>query len=340
MDNKKVYHSHFNKAKSGDAHDIDCAEFFINEGILSAGWSKIESEKKMTTIEEYKEAFLKQYSSINWNKQGVHYLFENVQKGDYVWITNRGVYYVAEITKSPEDSFKFDNSKEFLKYDSAPHIEGLEWIRVGTEECVPGSVSTAKGRLRSTIQKIDNGDELTGDNDKKQYTTTSFYAKHLINREKKFYDNPEPPEINRDKIFSFLDPSSLEDLVAMFLFNKYGYIVIPSTNKISTQSYEYVMIDPKSDSGKKIYVQTKNGAVDITSNNYQELVLENRENEVWLLTTRGRIDKVKNNHFVKMTAEGLEEFQLTQLVDFLFNERNTHVIPPYIKKWIEMFHWR
>lgn len=73
-----------------------------------------------------------------------------------------------------------------------------------------------------------------------------------------------------------------DDLLCMWLYHKYGYICIPSTNKLSTQLYECVLLDPKT--GEHIYIQVKNGNVEINADDYEQL-----QGDTWFLTTKGRV---------------------------------------------------
>ena len=57
----------------------------------------------------------------------------------------------------------------------------------------------------------------------------------------------------------------------MWLYKTKGYIVIPSTNKRGTELYECVLIDPKAEDFKHIYIQVKKGDVEIDASNYSEL---------------------------------------------------------------------
>lgn len=345
------HRSYFNKAKGGASHDADGAPFFIEKGILAAGWSLADTGSEIKSFDDYYQCFKKNIEkkqNKKWSYQGVHYLFDNLQKGDYVWISNHGTYYVAEITGNPKEMFVFDGSDGFVDNDAVAHISDLNWVKVGTEEAVPGSVSTAKSRLRSTMQRIDNNDvvvprDVTGSKQNDQYTTTSLIAKYAIDKElneEKYQADKEKYQLDKKVVFSLMDPIGLEDLVAMWLYSRYGYVVMPSTDKLSTELYEYVMVDGKNRTDKKIYVQTKNGKVDLSSEDYQSLLPEKSHNEVWLVTTLGEINCLKDTHVVKMTRNKREPVSLDELVDFIFDEKNKAIIPPLVDRWKKYFEWK
>lgn len=257
--------SHFNKAKSDADHQTDSAPFFIEKGILSAGWSfkdtpemRAEAIEKIHTFSDYRKFFDETSDKLGWNKkwnqQSVHFLFDNLQAGDFVWLKNKGTYWVTQVPQDPKSMFKFDMSEQFMAADAVAHMGPLEWIEVGGEDTVPGSVTTAKSRLQAAMQRIDNGDELIEFGDE-TYTTTSLIAKSAIDK----YNNIPPIkyEISKMQIFNLMGAIGLEDLVAFWLYSEYGYVVIPSTNKISTELYEFVMVDARGRTGKKIYLQKK-----------------------------------------------------------------------------------
>ena len=66
-------------------------------------------------------------------------------------------------------------------------------------------------------------------------------------------------EIKNDyeTFFNYIRPEECEDLLCMLLLKKYGYIVIPSTNKLSTELYECILLN------------SENGNEDLKSDNYK-----------------------------------------------------------------------
>lgn len=325
------HRSYFNKAKAGEHHDIQQAAFFREKRIVSAGWS-MGGETNYNSFGEFKKDF--QRKNENWNKQSVHYLFDNLNKDDYIWILDEGIYYVAQVPDDPKNLFQYTNSAEFLKYDAAAYIKNIDWHEVGTEENVPGSVSTAKGRLRAAFQRIDNQDgQYEYENDK--YTITSLIAKQVISKKiKKF-------PLRKQDIFSLIGAIGLEDLVAMWLFETHQYVVIPSTNKIGTQKYEYVMIDGTKKTNKKIYVQTKNGDVDLSTKEFEHLISNKMQNEVWLLTTQGKINNRPDLKFVKISGDNrkITPYKIEELLEFIFDLKNLNILPPMVSTWLDFFDW-
>lgn len=116
----------------------------------------------------------------------------------------------------------------------------------------------------------------------------------LYNKKDNYYKISNKLGNNKTNFYSLLSPSDCEDLLYFYLYHKFKYIVIPSTNKINTQNYEFVMLN-SNNRDEKIYIQVKNGEVNIEINNYK-----NFRGEIYLLTTRGNVLKngkilTKNN---------------------------------------------
>lgn len=135
-------HSYFNKAKADADHQTDSAPFFIEKGVLSAGWSfkdtpemRAEAIEKIQTFSDYRKFFDETSNKLGWNKkwnnQSVHYLFDNLQAGDFVWLKNKGTYWVTQVPQDPKSMFKFNMSEQFMAADAVAHIGPLEWIEVG-----------------------------------------------------------------------------------------------------------------------------------------------------------------------------------------------------------------
>ena len=104
-------------------------------------------------------------------------------------------------------------------------------------------------------------------------------------------------ENNIENFYSLLSPTECEDLLYFYLYDKYRYVAIPSTNKIETQNYEFVMLSPDN-RDEKIYIQVKNGyskKTDLYLENFYEL-----DGIVYLLTTGGKIYD-KENKIIKIS---------------------------------------
>ena len=116
----------------------------------------------------------------------------------------------------------------------------------------------------------------------------------IYNKKDKYYNINNKIKNNKENFYDLLSPYDCEDLLHFYLYHKFKYVVIPSTNKTNTQNYEFVMLN-SNNRDEKIYIQVKNGEVNIEINNYK-----NFGGEIYLLTTRGNVLKngkilTKNN---------------------------------------------
>jgi hypothetical protein len=146
------------------------------------------------------------------------------------------------------------------------------------------------------------------------------FSKLLFNRWKGKVVYPVQLELTEKNFYSMLSPSDCEDLLCMWLHQKYGYVCIPSTNKIATPLYECVLIDPQN--GEHIYIQVKNGNVDIDADDYANL-----HGATWLLTTGGEIRHANKHANIKIADP-------RELFEFAISDESSNILPPGIKAWI------
>ena len=314
------------------------ASYFIKYGSASCGWGDRKFLYGVADYASYKRKWIATYEpgGKKWGNQGIHHLFESLEVGDFIWTRCEGVYYVAQIPDNPINLFYIDTSEEAIRHDCVVQIRGINWVKCGTEESVPGSVSTYSSNKGALI-RIDNNETTHND-----MTATSIFSNRII--------NPTDSKLliqDRNEIFSLLGPTGLEDLVAIWLFDKYGYFVIPSTNKIGTQKYEFVLVNGEKENNsyvrRRIYIQVKNGNVDLKTQNFIDLLEGN--NEVWLVTTGGVIRDCNGNkeqdQIVRYTRNnGIIEsisFDKKVLVDFVFDLSKHPILPGSILRFLELF---
>ena len=234
------------------------AKYCIENHVAAMGWSLKElpeSERKniknIKTFEDYCKYADKVYKSY----ASVKRLKEQVKENDIIWMHSRdeGKYYFGRVKKESKWIF---NSEAAEKKDAGNQLTNIDWYEASTradEESVPGAIATAliKG---STLQRI-NKDGV------KEYSQLLYNKIHDPEKEQFTY---EKPHLCLDKHFyMLLSPSDVEDLLALRLYAEKKYVCIPSTNKIATAKYECVLVDPESEKRKHIYIQVKNGKVDL-----------------------------------------------------------------------------
>lgn len=165
------------------------------------------------------------------------------------------------------------------------------------------------------------------------FTATSLFSSKIVNLDKQVLIK------NKNMILNFLGPSGFKDLIAIWLYDRFNYTVIPSTNKKSTQKYEFVLVDGSKENGnyigiKRIYLQAKNGDVDLKTKDYIHL-LEKPGDEVWLVTSGGKVinldgseqkTKIVRLNKVEQSYECIT-YDIKELVDFMFDESKHAILP-------------
>lgn len=310
------------------------SKYFIEHECLSCGWAEPYYADKVNVkdFDTYKQKWIEINESRNWNQQGVHHLFETLQKGDFVQTRLDGIYYLAQIPEDPIKLFNIDDRREAIEYDCVIQLKNIKWIKVGKEDSVPGSVSSFR-QNRNSLFKIDNYESSI-----QEYTATSIFSARIMN------PNIDLTIKDRDMIFNLLGPDSLEDLVALWLYDKYNYITILSTNKLGTQTYEFVLVDGTKHnnefkSKKRIYIQAKNGDVSLYTDNYKHL-LRDFNDEVWLVT-RGKVDENIEDQIVRLNYDNGDiiknSYYLNELRDFIFNTQKNNLLPDKINRLLTFF---
>lgn len=281
----------------------------IRRKIVAIGWTlrediyneltnedKIKVEENEKSIkddfEKYKEIIEKNsYKTIKDDKRKFFYgkvnpnliRLNNLKKDDLIWMRSKGIYYLGRVTEKSHYLYAYRDSKkdsDILKLGISNQFTGIEWHEIGTESEIPGRILIAFYQREALIE-ID--EKFVVD-----------ISQILYNKKDNYYKISDKLENNKTNFYGLLSPNDCEDLLYFYLYHKFKYIVIPSTNKINTQNYEFVMLN-SNNRDKKIYIQVKNGEVNIEINNYK-----NFRGEIYLLTTRGNVLKngkilTKNN---------------------------------------------
>lgn len=275
--------------------------------VLAMGWSlqKLEPSQReaITTYDQYIHYAKEHHPS----SPGVKQLLQ-LRPGDFVWMRHQGRYYMGHVTESSH--WFFNSSEEAKQLDAANQLTDIEWVEYeqADESTVPGAISTAfiRGHTLQRIKKagVEEFSKLVYNHEKGQ----QVYHVNLEQTEETFYE--------------LLSPSDCEDLLAMWLYQKYQYVCIPSTNKRATQLYECVLINPAD--GEHIYIQVKKGNVNINAEDYADL-----KGQVWFLTTSGQVEhasRFPNMHVVEPS----------ELYNFAVENQNTHLLPPSIQAWFRL----
>lgn len=237
-----------------------------------------------------------------------------VEKGDYIWMRDNGIYYLGYV--GDKLRYKYNSRNKALEHDAANQIKGVVWKPIGDESQVPGAVATAFIRGR-TIQRINKSHMF-------EYAEYAFWEKPLIleNSNKDFL---------QQLFYDCLSPNDCEDLVCLYLYDRKGYVTIPSTNKIATELYECVLVNPLN--GKLAYPQVKKGDVELNTNKYIDLIKDNPNKEVYLFSSEDKVvgeTHIDNIHII--SSDELYSWAKEKI------DGNSFLIPEGIVKWYELIH--
>ena len=300
------------KTASNDHSKI--ADYCLENNIIAIGWSlktenldekSIQEREKITTFEEYTE-FIETHNfygrKLNPNVKRFYY---DIKPNDLVWIRSNGVYYLGRVTENSK--WIFNTSKIANDKDAANQITNIEWYRIGEESCVPGAIAISLIR-GMTIQRINK-------------TGVSKFSQHLFNQksDKKIYKDTSIDDSFKT-FYNLLSTEDCEDLLCLWLYSKYGYITIPSTNKKSTECYECILKDPKS--GRCIYPQVK------TSDDLEKKNFNHLNGEVWLFTVNGKVIDDSNNSY-----DNIHVANPHILYEFVETEEASKILPESILNW-------
>ena len=304
----------------------NCADICFKNKVMAMGWSITdrhienftEARKKeiceqrvnINSYEDYEKLIKKwkvYYDGKSYVPATVRKLYWEVKPDDLVWIRYKGIYYLGRVGEQSQWVYKI--SEENLKRDAAVQRTDIEWLAVGDESTVPGFVATAfiKGR---TLQRINS-------------EAVQIFSQHYYNTKigKEHYHGLAI-EANQEQFYDLLSPTDCEDLVCAYLFSKYGYIVIPSTNKKSTELYECILLDHEDRS--HVYIQVKKVNVDIDANDFRYL-----QGKVFLFTSEGTVKNLDSNN------ENIKCISPEKLFKFAMSDAATNIVSDSISYWTE-----
>ena len=286
-------------------------QFCLKNGVIAMGWrldfdtkEQLIAKHPTPTIEQYKKS-LEKDTGTNKLPQSLK-VFLEIAKDDLVWMRSEGLYYFCRIDENVR--WRYDSNEEAYKKDACNQWAKVQWISAGDESAVPGAVATAfiKGRTCQRIQK--EGIEE--------------YSQNLYNKKmKKEYEVTVVK--NQETFYNYLSPNECEDLLALWLNYKYGYIVVPSTKKRSTELYEFVLIQPTT--GRRSFIQVKKGYINLNKDDY---IKTSKAGKVWLMTTQGR--------FTGNGNASIYEVNNKDLYDFAMDLNNVNYLSEGIRRWVDL----
>lgn len=246
-----VYLMPFNEAGRTDYEAVHkVQQNCIKDKIFGMGWdidcfpygTRITEE----TANDYLEKYCKKYGCTVSEKCLNDYKL--IRKGDYVIMRLKNShYYVGKVSSEGAFYIHKPEDKVYSRFSWGATVE--RWIEYYNDSEVPSEiVGRFSQRLHSTIQKINPY--------RQRLLVIAMYEKGIDAGERIF--NVPKLYIGENNFVSSLTYMELEDLVALYISERHkkdGYILLPSSCKVSQQNYEFRYVA----SGKKpITCQVKN----------------------------------------------------------------------------------
>ena len=223
-----------------------------------------------------------------------------MSEDDLIWTRDTSNnYYLGRII-SP---WRYETSIEYSDADFV-NIRDCDWFEVGTEDKVPGAIIN-RFVLGRTVQDIGSNNTAV----------RSFSITKASEKWPGIYER----EALSGNIFDWLQADGCEDVLAIYLQMKRNYYLIPSTCKIDTKTYEFVLIDRET--GKSAAAQVKSGKEVLNIDGYAEIAT----NKIFLFATSG--------DYHGESDPKVETIDPTILRNFIYE--NKKLMPEKIRFWVE-----
>ena len=233
--------------KPDAAKGVDPRMFCIERNILGIGWPVVSPVDADTPRDwdAYYNLGMEQY--YNEDDKGwwpaVNAIHNRMKIDDLCWTRDwDGNYYLGRI----EGDWEYRSTTDYRDADIV-NVRPCTWFPTGGVDSVPGKVLNSF-RAGRTVQAVDD-------------ETVSFYSRLRYNRLSKEAAYDLPGDLKRD-LFALIWPEDCEDIVGIYLQEKHGYRLIPSSCKLCTDKTEFIL---KTAEGKQAYVQVKQGNVDLNA---------------------------------------------------------------------------
>ena len=285
----------------------DYQKYCLDNNILGWGWKINNNSDDVQSLQKYKEKYGKSRSLTTAYNQ-----IKDMQDGDYCWAYMNNNWYLGKI----KGNFCFNAPDGYPDFGMQ---HGCEWKVIKDKDLVPGYVTV---HYKGTVKYLN---------------VTDDFAKYC----QSLYEDTEekPKNLNFWHLAHYED---LEDIVGLYLQKEKGYFVFPSTNKINTKDYEYMLIQ-KGIPNKNAVIQCKNNST-VSDDVWKKFESgeEYKDKHIFILTIKKDNHPEKNNYiksdddmFKYSSADGrIHVFDENKLKEWA--RANLEILPKRIKKFLEL----
>lgn len=282
----------------------DPRKFCLKRSVLGVGWP-VDHDGVTCDWDKYYEAGMAKY--YNNKDRGwwpaINAIKNNMQINDLCWTRlENGIYYIGRIT----GGWRYNGSDEHNAADVV-NIRDCDWRKVGPVDKVPGKVVNSFIPSR-TLQRVE-------DDNVRLY---SCFLYNLLGNDTSSFTYLLTP-LTDSGLFKLISSDDCEDVVGLYL-QEQGWRVIPSTCKMDTAAYEFVM--KHSASGATAVLQVKQGSASSLNeqNNCPDGVT------VFWFATDGDYSTIKNKTIHLIDPHEIEKFVF----------KHPHLLSDRVTTWIEM----
>lgn len=262
---------------------VDPFKFCMDQNILGVGWP-VEANGPLQW-DGYHKAGCEKYGQNNrkrWD-QAVCTVHNKMKTDDICWTRDgNGNYYIGRI----DGDWEYRSSDNYRRADIV-NVRSCKWRRVGGTDSVLGQILNSF-IPPSTVQVVKG--ETIGLYSQIEYNQLSGEAVYDVTRDGE-----------RD-LFRLIWPEDCEDIVGIYLQEKHGYRLIPSSCRRDTVKTEFVL----KKAGEKAHVQVKQGNVNLRMEDFEHDPGDPCEWFLW--TTHGEYIGRGHDHLHTIDSEELRAF--------------------------------
>ena len=274
--------------KPGARQGADPMQFCIHYNILGVGWPVKQNAPLSWDI--YWTLGKKKYGDKGW-RTALNAVGRRMAAADLCWIRDRnGNYYIGRV----EGDWEYRSTNAY-RNAGLVNVRPCRWFRTGGEDSVPGQV-LSNFRRGATVQQV--RDKTAALYARWKYNQLSGSNLHTIARHGVQLD-----------LFSLISPEDCEDIVGIYLQERHGYKLIPSTCKRDTPKTEFVL--RKADG--KAHVQVRQGRSQVLDTEDFRDSDPSDPCKWFLFTTSGKYTGGKYEHVHCLDPVEMRDFALSNL---------------------------